>query len=1035
MRNTIHGLERINASGTYSSDIVIDPSYIFERKLIEYGIESKDINYTLSGVYYLDNVDSSVRAVFPLNSSFKLNVDSPALLLNLKERMFFPLDYNLTEKYYLNNVQRYDKYNELIKHESTSFKYENTDEYIGDTITKYVHKPIADTKNSEPIYDTEFETSGYIAETIKSNNGKPVLKIERAPAVEKPTTASDFKNFIMGPYTASTIAYRKFDSEGNYFFKNVDSELNLWFRFKNQTYNLLDILNGTIDKVKFSLLKGTNKLLYQSYLSEKFTENSLKLLENSSKSFELTLDLISKETNETDPDGITRICNFVGLDYKSSAVSNNIFDNKNTSENRFWIRNSDYNFINVTTTWITDYFNAHYFNDGKGRSFSSLASQTFYNTNIDGFNLYTTLKGFFINNFYSSTVVKDDSYEVKLEFYKKYNYQITESLSCNLICPARTGSSNSIKLVSETKTNYTSKYKRNCVLLPLVPFDLENETSAGPYQYSQSDGSHGDFLLNHSYTGFEYYDTGWAKPVAGETYYKINGVIFNDPDNDVKDSETATSTTTTYKSIDREVTSMSGVITYNYGYNFTDNTFTSPDQTRTSCSSSKLTTYIDDIISKIRNNFKNLNDFTSVPIKENTSENVLRNRFYTANKSKIVKFKNPYNYSSSTIYLLPASYYDSNTGNCLNLSTFSGIEISATYNSTKYDKTNLNTLLNDGNVTIEGKTYYLNSDTLNINSSSTTLLKLNILERSFLHKLNGNTVNNTFTIVDEIGNHLYTGGGSTAFVEFDSFTCSNSTAVGTIDGLKFYSPSAINEIKSESDKVILSNINSSASKKTYLLKGFFKAEGDKLVPSSTVLDAGNQGTYVYPGFELNTNNVLYDGNGKDIYVTMTDNNENPFSVDTSLLLKSTLLEDFKPIIFYFDESCSDPFELGNLTEKGTYEIYKHNSIGKKIKEENEGTIVNNVYVSKNYKILYKFAYSKKKSYQWEYAKDWYNINTYIKYDRISNKYKSNYQVLAKHFISGTNPGYSDASDFIYYNENKIIDDQVKGSNLRAHIRT
>ena len=84
IRQNINSLNSIETNDdNYKGKKIIDQSYIFERKLIEKNIPTKDISYTLFGIYYLDKVDSSIRAVFPLNSSFKLNNDSPSLLLNL----------------------------------------------------------------------------------------------------------------------------------------------------------------------------------------------------------------------------------------------------------------------------------------------------------------------------------------------------------------------------------------------------------------------------------------------------------------------------------------------------------------------------------------------------------------------------------------------------------------------------------------------------------------------------------------------------------------------------------------------------------------------------------------------------------------------------------------------------------------------------------------------------------------------------------------------------------------------------------------
>ena len=497
MREAINGNSGIIISDSaYSNEKVIEPTFIFERKLIEEGIQSKDINYTLSGVYYLDKVDSSIRAVFPLNSTFKLNVDSPSLLLNLKERMFFPLDGNETKKTYLHDVQRYDKYNEPIEHESVSFKYENTDDYIGQYITTYVHKPIAETVNSLPIYEEEFGTSNYVTETIKAINNKPVLKIERAKAVSDlslSNTESDFKNFIMGPYTSNTICYRKFDAEGNYIFKNAEKPLNFWFKFKDSVYNLYEIINGKVNGKSFTQLAGVDKLLYQSYLSEKFSNN---LGGNGSRSFEITLDLISKKTKETDPDGIERTCNFVGLNYKSSVIKDVIFSNS-SNVNKFYVKEES-SFIEKTSNLIEEYFNNE-------RSISLLNGQNFYYSNINGYTLYTPLSGFFINS-YNSVNLENNSSGLSALFFNYYRYSVTETFGGSLICPANAINNLVIKNRSRWDLNFNRKISN-------VSYNSYN------YTYDPTSISDPDEYFSRTFTG---YDSSWAEPQTGVTYRRIS---------------------------------------------------------------------------------------------------------------------------------------------------------------------------------------------------------------------------------------------------------------------------------------------------------------------------------------------------------------------------------------------------------------------------------------------------------------------------------------------------------------------------------
>ena len=91
------------ATNLGNNNYSIPLSASFEKVLIQNGIDTKNVDYTLTGAYYLSDVESSIRSVWPLNSSFKGSIDNPKLILNYKERNFFPLRSKTIPRQYFNS--------------------------------------------------------------------------------------------------------------------------------------------------------------------------------------------------------------------------------------------------------------------------------------------------------------------------------------------------------------------------------------------------------------------------------------------------------------------------------------------------------------------------------------------------------------------------------------------------------------------------------------------------------------------------------------------------------------------------------------------------------------------------------------------------------------------------------------------------------------------------------------------------------------------------------------------------------------------
>ena len=251
---------------------VVSPEFLMERQLIKNGLDSSNVEYTTYGEFYLDGIQSSIKAVFPLNSTYKLNVDSPKLVLNLKERDFIPILKN-EEKVYIDGINQYDKYEKPVESDVGLIKRDNTDNYIstGDAI-QYVHKYVASSINSFPIYErNENNSSEFIKETLMVNSSETpsyiYLNVERALAG---FDNKEYQNYFMGPYLYENVAYKQFHNDGTFTLMNTDSPLTFYTKFKNTTYNLFEILNGKINGKTFKSIRddvnSTDKQFYKGYI-------------------------------------------------------------------------------------------------------------------------------------------------------------------------------------------------------------------------------------------------------------------------------------------------------------------------------------------------------------------------------------------------------------------------------------------------------------------------------------------------------------------------------------------------------------------------------------------------------------------------------------------------------------------------------------------------------------------------------------------------------------------------------------------------
>ena len=204
----------------------------------------------------------------------------------------------------------------------------------------------------------------------------------------------------------------------------------------------------------------------------------------------------------------------------------------------------------------------------------------------------------------------------------------------------------------------------------------------------------------------------------------------------------------------------------------------------------------------------------------------------------------------------------------------------------------------------------------------------------------------------------------------------------------------------------------------------------------------NKNNLLYVNGDNNNTNIFdYRGNrlinsvnvGSDVSFIKNDNGwaSNQFNVILSTNKSTVYQSSF--IQLYLDEQCTKPFELVKNEETNSYELNEYSGNTK---------ILISTYINNNYATG--FEYQKIKTFQWEYAsenyeveyaKDWYNINTYINSNLFTDPSKNNYNLNIYDVITDIN-GYNllfDAGDLETFFEQKghFIDD-IYINGIRKH---
>ena len=310
----------VETSMTKTDDLNIEKNYnyiskIIERRVLDDDIDTRDIDYTSYGGYALTSLNSSIKTVFPL-SKYKLNLsDSPNILLSLKTRAFLPIlkdDNDNESKIYLLSgnypegcLLKYDKYNLPIKLIDENLLHVDTvDNYFNDL---FIHKYIASSKNSRPLYDVD-ESGNYKNFSIQYNVEKdkydelnsnidiPYLDLEEA------IQSGNSTFFFTGPYTIYNVAYKVINDDGTMSVNvNGNEPLTFYVKINDETgevSSLFDILNTPSSNFN-------NDQIYNSYFKN--------IVSDAKQSKQFKFNIKTVEDNTYQPNHMNEIRNLGGF--------------------------------------------------------------------------------------------------------------------------------------------------------------------------------------------------------------------------------------------------------------------------------------------------------------------------------------------------------------------------------------------------------------------------------------------------------------------------------------------------------------------------------------------------------------------------------------------------------------------------------------------------------------------------------------------------------------------------------------------------
>lgn len=420
----------------FSNDLnetVVEGKYMLEQQILRDNklsdnttFSTKDIDYTKKGLYYLSGVTSSIKAVWPLTSISKTNIDNPKLNLNFIDREIFPYTTlnNILVK--VNNVNKLDSYGNEIDVEGaiTYSRSPNTFKHI---VSSKLNKPLFNLDGNNEKIPTKLE---------KDVNGF-FIKVENF--VKEGQVEGQY--YFSGPYLndLNYISYTKNDKVTNskLLQNDVAGEDETRFYVKlnyNNNEEVLDLFELMNQKIDEGEVESNNVSSYfkKYYFNDKIDKNNGKLY----------LDYFSIESSDFNSENFKETCNFYGFKF-----------------------NNGENLIKI------DPENREYFLDENGNNITDevLRGDTSSNSlAISGADILSYLDKFYLSGPDSTSIqLKHDENECLMlidedNVYKKINTEsngesTSEAVEINLI--------SSDFWPSKFENNFTVKYENNEISL------------------------------------------------------------------------------------------------------------------------------------------------------------------------------------------------------------------------------------------------------------------------------------------------------------------------------------------------------------------------------------------------------------------------------------------------------------------------------------------------------------------------------------------------------------------------------------------
>lgn len=490
----------------YNGDYYTAPSGLIpEVRMYEDGVETDLISQTANGQYYLDGVQSSIRAVWPLNDVSKNNLDTPEINLHFVNRELLNLKSANGLNVLINGVAKTDKFGKAHELENESI----------DSISPNSHKKIVKVVANKIQYkENDVHGSGETFKIVQMNHDGTEIHLDYNDFKDK---FGKVKHYIMGPYFNSKkyLTYYKNVKGKTYKELANDSEndyMNLYFKFNNTVYDLFGIINNEYSS-------DENYQILSSYY------NVSNLLSSAAESNEgiIKLDSFSiKNERSYQPGGESEKCNFIGLKLNSSS-NEGFSDNL---KNKLYSFNGS-NYIDVESEFFG--FNKNELSDVSSYAFKNGGIKYFKIGNEDSF----------ILNSNSAEDVQNDLFKTHAEEGNDISFNCKEVLSAQIsakkniynIIQNKSDSINELTLeefykcidsvtIAGAQVEFDSLSAELSASVKLRKYNITNIVNTHLTGDQINENNHNSFFVSGSYNGQSV--SAYLKPkISGETLYYL----------------------------------------------------------------------------------------------------------------------------------------------------------------------------------------------------------------------------------------------------------------------------------------------------------------------------------------------------------------------------------------------------------------------------------------------------------------------------------------------------------------------------------